>query len=151
VANGMLCLLQRPDQLRLLLADRSLLPTAINEMLRFESPAPMPMPRVALTDFRIGGQDIAAGDTIVVLLAAANRDPSVFKDPEVFDIRRTPNDYISFGFGAHYCLGQQLAKLESTVMFAGLLDRLPTIRLAGEAVWSDHQFFRSLACLPVAW
>jgi cytochrome P450 len=151
VANGMLCLLQRPDQLRMLQADRSLLPSAINEMLRFESPAPMPMPRVALTDFEIGGQWIRAGDTIVVLLAAANRDPEVFTDPAVFDIRRTPNDYISFGFGAHYCLGQQLAKLESGVMFTAILDRLPGIRMAGEAVWSDHQFFRSLSAMPVAW
>jgi cytochrome P450 len=151
VPNGMLCLLERPQQLKDLLEDRSLLPSAIDEMLRFESPAPMPLPRVAIEDIEIGGQLIKAGDTIVVLLAAANRDPKAFTQPEVFDIRRTNNDFISFGFGAHYCLGQQLARLESSVLFNALLERIPGIHLDGEAKWSDHQFFRSLISLPVAW
>jgi cytochrome P450 len=151
IGNGMLCLLQHPDQLRALMHDRTLLPGAIDEMLRFDSPVPMPMPRVTLEDFRVGGQLIPAGSTVVVLLAAANRDPSTFDNPDSFDIRRKDNAFISFGFGAHYCIGAQLARVESTGFFTALFDRLPGIRQEGEAVWSDHQFFRSLEKLPVAW
>src|SRR6202012_255368 len=99
---------QHPDQLRALMHDRTLLPGAIDEMLRFDSPVPMPMPRVTLEDFRVGGQLIPAGSTVVVLLAAANRDPSTFDNPDSFDIRRKDNAFISFGFGAHYCIGAQL-------------------------------------------
>jgi len=151
LGNGVYCLLQHPDQLADLRHDRSLLPGAIDEMLRYESPAPMPLPRVAIGTVEIGGQTIQPGDTVVVLLAAANRDPNVFPDPETFDIRRRDNNYISFGFGAHYCLGHALARLESTEILDALLDRLPGLRLDGEARWSDHQFFRSLASLPVSW
>jgi len=151
LGNGVYCLLQHPDQLADLRHDRSLLPGAIDEMLRYESPAPMPLPRVAIGTVEIGGQTIQPGDTVVVLLAAANRDPNVFPDPESFDIRRRDNNYISFGFGAHYCLGHALARLESTEILDALLDRLPGLRLDGEARWSDHQFFRSLASLPVSW
>ena len=151
LGNGVYCLLQHPDQLADLRHDRTLLPGAIDEMLRYESPAPMPLPRVAIGTVEIGGQTIQPGDTVVVLLAAANRDPNVFPDPETFDIRRRDNNYISFGFGAHYCLGHALARLESTEILDALLDRLPGLRLDGEAQWSDHQFFRSLASLPVSW
>jgi len=151
LGNGVYCLLQHPDQLADLYRDRSLLPGAVDEMLRYESPSPMPLPRVATEAVSIGGETIQAGDTVVVLLAAANRDPSVFPDPETFDIRRSDNNYISFGFGAHYCLGHALARLESTEILDALLDRLPGLRLDGEAQWSDHQFFRSLASLPVSW
>jgi cytochrome P450 len=151
IANGMLCLLRHPDQLRALISDRTLLPGAIDEMLRFDSPAPMPMPRVTLEDVRVGGELIPSGSTVVVLLAAANRDPSVFDDPDTFNIRRADNPFISFGFGAHYCIGAHLARLESTEFLTALLDRLPGIRQDGEATWSDHQFFRALDKLPVAW
>jgi cytochrome P450 len=151
LCNGMHVLLQHPQQLAELAADLSLLPGAIDEMLRYESPAPMPLPRVAISDLEVGGKTIRAGDTVVVALAAANRDPAQFPDPERFDIHRTDNNYISFGFGAHYCLGHALARLESTEMFTALLGRLPSIHASGDARWSDHQFFRTLATLPVSW
>jgi cytochrome P450 len=151
VSNAMLVLLQHPDQLAELTADLSLLPAAIGELLRYESPAPMPLPRVATADVVVGGQTIKKGDTVVVALAAANRDPAHFADPERFDIHRTDNNYISFGFGAHYCLGHALARLESTELLTALLLRLPGIRSSGEAKWSDHQFFRTLVSLPVTW
>jgi cytochrome P450 len=151
VSNGTLALLQHPDQLAALIAEPGLLPTAIDEMLRHQSPAPMAMPRVAVTDFALCGKTIAKGDTVIVALAAANRDPTRFTDPERFDIRRKDNNHITFGFGAHYCLGNALARLEATEMFTALLSGAPGIRLAGEAQWTDHQFFRSLKALPVAW
>lgn len=151
VSNGALALLQHPDQLAALIAEPQLLPTAIDEMLRHQSPAPMAMPRVAVSDFEVCGKTIAKGDTVIVALAAANRDPSRFTDPERFDIRRKDNNHITFGFGAHYCLGNALARLEATEMFTALLDRAPGMQLAGEAQWTDHQFFRSLKTLPVQW
>lgn len=151
VGNGVHCLLRHPEQLAALIADRSLLPGAVDELLRYESPAPMPLPRVALADVAVGGRTIPAGETVVVLLASANRDPAHFDDPEVFDIGRTDNNYISFGFGAHFCLGHALAKLEATQLLTALFDRLPGLRPDGNARWSDHQFFRSLATLPVTW
>jgi cytochrome P450 len=151
VSNAVHVLLQHPDQLDELIADLSLLPAAIGELLRYESPAPMPLPRVATGDLEIGGQTIKKGDTVAVALAAANRDPAHFSDPERFDIHRTDNNYISFGFGAHYCLGHALARLESTELLTALLVRVPSIRSSGEAKWSDHQFFRTLTALPVAW
>jgi cytochrome P450 len=150
-SNGIYCLLRHPQQFAALQADRSLLPGALDEMLRYESPAPFPLPRVATEDVVVHGQKVSKGDTVVVALSAANRDPAVFTDPERFDIRRTPNDYISFGFGAHYCLGHALARIESTEIFNAILDRIPTLRLASEPEWSDHQFFRALTTLPVTW
>lgn len=151
VSNGTHVLLQHPDQLGELIADISLLPAAIDELLRYESPAPMPLPRVAIADVEINGKEINKGDTVVIALAAANRDPAYFPDPERFDIHRTDNNFISFGFGAHYCLGHALARLEATELFTALLVRVPTIRSPGVAKWSNHQFFRTLATLPVAW
>ena len=151
VCNGLHLLLQHPEQLAALTANLELLPDAINEMLRYESPAPMPLPRVAVDDVEIGGKTIRRGDTVVVALAAANRDPAHFTNPESFDIHRTNNNFISFGFGAHHCLGHALARLESTEMFTVLLTRIPNIQPAGEAQWSNHQFFRTLESLPVKW
>jgi cytochrome P450 len=151
VSNGMHVLLHHRDQLAALIADHTLLPAAIDELLRYQSPAPMAMSRVAIADIEIAGKTIREGDTVVVVLAAANRDPARFPDPERFDIRRLDNQYISFGFGAHYCLGHALARLEATEMFTAVLDRVPGIRSSGEAQLSDHQFFRSLVSLPVTW
>ena len=111
----------------------------------------MPLPRVATADLEIDGQIIKKGETVVIALAAANRDPAYFRDPERFDIHRTDNNYISFGFGAHYCLGHALARLESAELLTALLVRVPSIRSAGEAQWTNHQFFRTLASLPVTW
>ncbi|KRA31102.1 hypothetical protein ASD81_16600 [Nocardioides sp. Root614] len=151
VGNGVACLLGHPDQWQALLADPNLLSSAIDEMLRYESPAPMPLPRVAIDDVVIGTETIGKGDTVVVALAAANRDPNVFPDPEKFDITRQDNNFISFGFGAHFCLGSHLARMESSVILTALINRFPNLRLAGEPQWSNHHFFRALESLPVTW
>jgi cytochrome P450 len=151
VSNGMGVLLRHPAQLAALIADPTLLPGAIDELLRYESPAPMSMPRVAVDDVEISGKTIRKGDTVVVALAAANRDPAQFPEPERLDIHRKDNSFISFGFGAHYCLGNALARLEATEILTALFTRVPGIRSAGVAQWSDHQFFRALTTLPVAW
>jgi len=114
------------DQLR---DDRSLLPSAVEEMLRWVSPIKN-MCRTATRDTELHGQRIAEGDELLLLYASANRDEAVFTDPETFDIRRSPNDHVAFGFGAHFCLGNSLARLEIKVMLEQLLDRLPDLALA---------------------
>ncbi|MFN8038319.1 MAG: cytochrome P450 [Acidimicrobiales bacterium] len=117
------------DQLR---DDRSLLPGAVEEMLRWVSPIKN-MCRTATRDTELHGQRIAEGDELLLLYASANRDEAVFADPETFDIRRSPNDHVAFGFGAHFCLGNSLARLEIKVMLEQLLDRLPDLALATDA------------------
>lgn len=116
------------DELR---ADRSLLPSAIEEMLRWVSPIKN-MCRTATRDTELFGQHIAEGDELLLLYASANRDEAVFADPETFDIRRSPNDHVAFGFGAHFCLGNSLARLEIKVMLEQLLDRLPDLSLVSD-------------------
>ena len=109
--------------------DRSLLPSAVEEMLRWVSPIKN-MCRTATRDTELHGRRIAEGDELLLLYASANRDEAVFTDPETFDIRRSPNDHVAFGFGAHFCLGNSLARLEIKVMLEQLLERLPGLALA---------------------
>jgi cholest-4-en-3-one 26-monooxygenase len=132
ISNGMQFLFEHPDQRAKLAADRSLLPGAIDEMLRYASPV-MYMRRTAPEDFELRGQKIRAGDKIALWYISANRDEDVFDDPHRFDITRSPNEYVAFGGGGpHFCLGANLAKLEIRVMFEELLDRLPDIEPAGD-------------------
>ncbi len=111
--------------------DRSLLPTAVEEMLRWVSPIKN-MCRTATRDVELAGRQVREGDELLLLYASANRDESVFPNAETFDIRRTPNDHVAFGFGAHFCLGNSLARLEIKVMLEQLLDRLPDLALASD-------------------
>ncbi len=105
------------------------LPTAIEEMLRWVSPIKN-MARTATRDVELHGQKIREGEKLLLLYPAANRDEDVFDRPEEFDTRRSPNDHVAFGFGAHFCLGNQLARLELRVMFGRLLERMPDMALA---------------------
>jgi cytochrome P450 len=153
ISNGMWLLLRHPDQLARLRQAPEAISGAVEEILRYESPAPMALSRVATTDVDLGGTVVPEGESVLVLLAAANRDPAVFDDPHRFDVFRTDNEQIGFGTGGHYCLGAALARIELNIVFPALLARLPGLRLVetGEPRWKAHQFFRTLESLAVAW
>jgi len=131
ISGGMYQLLTHPDQLEALRADRSLMTTAVEEMLRWVSPIKN-MARTVTRDVELHGETLRKGQKLLLLYPAANRDEQVFESPESFDITRSPNDHVAFGFGSHFCLGNRLARLELAVMFDRLLDRLPDLALAGE-------------------
>lgn len=132
LALGTKALIEHPDQFALLRRDTSLLPDAVEEMLRYTSPVTH-MARRATEDIEIRGQQIAAGDVVVMLYGSANRDEEIFgATSETFDITRRPNPHIAFGAGEHACLGAQLARLEARVMFEVLLGAYPTIELTGD-------------------
>jgi cytochrome P450 family 142 subfamily A polypeptide 1 len=152
ISGGLEALMRRRDQWEALRADRSLLPGAVEEMLRWVTPI-QNMNRTAMRDVELGGQPIREGDRMLLLYPSGNRDESVFADPMTFDIRRQPNEHMAFGgYGRHHCLGAQLARLELTVLFDELLDRLPDIALAdSEAPLRRRRgnFVLGLETLPV--
>jgi len=148
--GGLLALLSHPEQYRRLLADRSLLPSAVEEMLRWWTPV-MHFRRTAVSDVRLSDVDICAGDKVVVWFSAANRDPEVFEDPDVFDVGRTPNDHLTFGHGPHFCLGAHLARVQMRAMFGAVLDLLGEVSLAGEPVRLRSNFQNGLKSLPIRW
>jgi cytochrome P450 len=149
ISHGMLALAENPDQRDLLLADPSLLPSAVDEMLRYASPV-MYMRRTAQSDIELHGQQITQGDKVALWYIAANHDPEVFADPHRFDIRRSPNDYLAFGGGGpHFCLGANLAKLEIRVMFEELLARLPDVELNGPVQRLRSNFINGIKHMPV--
>jgi hypothetical protein len=131
IGNGMLALLRNPDQLELLRDQPELMDAAVEEMLRLDSPVQL-NGRYVREDVEIGGKRIRAGQRVITLIGAANRDPEVFADPDRMDIRRPHNSHLSFGRGIHYCLGAPLAALEVRTAFTALLDRFSEIRLAEE-------------------
>ena len=134
--------------------DRSLLPGAIEEMLRWVSPV-RNMNRTATRDLELGGQSILEGDRLLLLYLAANRDPDVFDEPHAFDIRREQNHHVAFGAnGRHFCLGAQLARLELRVLFEELLERIPDIELvdpSGPKPERAGNFVLGLDQLDVRW
>jgi cytochrome P450 family 142 subfamily A polypeptide 1 len=132
ITGGLYQLLRDRDGWDALLHDRSLLPSAIEEMLRWVSPIKN-MARTATRDIELRGETIRAGQKVLLLYPSANRDEEQFPEPFTFDIDRTPNEHVAFGFGAHFCLGNSLARLELQVMFEQLLERLPNLRLVDEA------------------
>ncbi|HWF28633.1 MAG TPA: cytochrome P450 [Mycobacterium sp.] len=132
IALGTLALIEHPDQCRLLVDDPTLIPGAVEEMLRWNSPV-VQMARTATTDVEIRGKLIRSGDVVVMLYGSANRDEDVFGlDSEEFKVTRHPNPHIAFGCGEHSCLGAQLARLEASIMFDELLRRFPGLELVGE-------------------
>jgi len=144
--------LQSPDQLARLRADPSLLPLAIEEGLRYNSPTQAPNPLAALEDISIRGKTIHKGEALTAILASANRDPEVFPEPDRFQVGRTPNRHIAFSAGPHYCLGAMLTRLEAQSILAALV-RLPGLRLAcnsSDLTWIPHDRFRVLTALPIA-
>ncbi|MDZ4766991.1 MAG: cytochrome P450 [Chloroflexota bacterium] len=152
ITNGMLALLEHPDEMAKLQADFGLMKTAVEEMLRYNGPVETTLSRWAYDDIEWGGQIIQRGDMIMAALLAANRDPDVFPDPDRFDIARTPNKHIAFGGGIHYCIGAPLARLEGTVAIEALLRRFPNMALdvpRESLVWNDQIIFRGLSALPI--
>jgi cytochrome P450 len=152
IVNAMLHLLSHPDQLGLVLADRALIPAAIEESLRLE-PAAAVVDRYATTDSALADARIRAGDQVTVSISAANRDPAVFSDPDRFDIRR-PNAarHLAFAHGPHFCIGAQLARLEARVAAGTMLDGLPLLRLDGAQPSAPRGLvFRKPPDLRVRW
>ncbi len=148
LCHGLDLLLEHPDQLAAIRADLALLPAAIEEMLRYE-PAVLQFRRTATTAYRLGGRDIAEGDKVVVYFASANRDETVFPDPDRFDIRRSPNPHLSFGHGTHFCLGAPLARMESRHVFRELLTRVDGLERGSPLVSARSNFTRSVRSQPV--
>jgi len=146
--NGTLALLRHPDQLRRLRADRALLPTAIEEFMRYDSPLQL-FERTATEDVELGGITVERGQKIAALLGAANRDPAVFAEADTFDVGRADNPHITFGAGIHFCIGAPLARVELQATFGALLDRTTTFELAGEPVRRPEFVIRGLRTLPV--
>jgi cytochrome P450 len=126
VSGGLVTLLEHPDQLAELRRDPSLIPAAVEEILRFWPPIHH-FRRTALCDVTMRGKQIRKGDKVLMWYSSGNRDESVFEDPDRFDIRRQPNHHLSFGFGEHFCLGASLARLELRVMFEELLGRVAEV------------------------
>jgi hypothetical protein len=149
IGNGVVALLQRPDQLERLRMDPDLWPSAIEEILRFDSPVQMTA-RTALCDVEIAGQRIAAGDMVALLLAGANRDPHVFADPDRFDITR-PNarDHLAFASGIHACIGAALARIEGTTALRALFETFPDLQLTASPQPRGLVNLRGFARLPV--
>ena len=149
VAGGMQALFEHPEERRRLQADLDgLLQPAMDEMLRFVSPV-IYMRRTATRDTVLGGQQIKAGEKVVVYYGSANRDAEVFDDPETFRIDRTPNPHIAFGVGRHFCLGVHIARVEIAAMLREILTRLPDIEPSGPPTWQDSSFIFGPRTMPV--
>ena len=151
IPGALLTLLQHPDQLDALRRDpEARLDTAVDELLRYWPPV-MQFRRTATCDVTLGGREIRAGDKVVVYHASANRDETVFSDPDRLDLTRTPNDHVSFGFGPHYCLGAHLARTQMRAMLGQVLTRMPDLRPDGEPIRLTSNFQNGLKHLPVRW
>jgi cytochrome P450 len=148
IGNAMLALLAHPDEAEQLWADPALIPSAVEEVLRFDSPAQSNIRR-ATVDTSVAGHDIPAESLVVLLIGSANRDPRKFPDPDRFDIRRNSRDHFSFGNGPHLCLGASLARLEARLAFETLIARVANVRQTGAVVRQDAQL-RGVRQLPIA-
>jgi cytochrome P450 len=148
-SGGILAMMNNPDQRQRLLDDPSLIPSAVEEVVRWTSPV-MHFERVATKDTEIGGQPIKEGDEVTLWYPSANRDESMFENPQTFDVGRNPNEHIAFGKGEHFCLGANLARLELRVMFEELLKRIPDMELAGDPVRLRSNFIGGIKRMPVS-
>ncbi|WP_020421905.1 cytochrome P450 [Amycolatopsis sp. ATCC 39116] len=148
--GGVLALVQNPGEYRRLRADPSLLPSAVEEMLRWHPPV-LTFRRTAAVDTELGGQRIAAGDKVVVYFASAHYDERQFPDPYRFDVSRTPNDHLAFGQGPHLCLGAHFGRLQMRVFFREFLRMLPEVRLDGEVRRLTSNFINGVTHLPLRW
>jgi cytochrome P450 len=147
IGNGMCLLLQHPEQMALLQSRRELIPNAIEEMLRYEPPV-QALSRIVLKDFEYKGHQFKKNHVVLLYYAAANRDPGLNENPQAFNIERENPKHVSFGYGAHLCLGMSLARLEAKVVFNQLLNHFPTVTLAGNKPdWGENPFFRGLNTL----
>ncbi len=150
LGNGLFHLLRHPQQLALLRADPRLMPAAIEELLRYDPPVAGKI-KIAAQDLEIHGRPVREGDLVAIMLAAANRDPRRFDDPDALLITRAPGQHLAFGYGIHFCLGAALARLEAQIALAALLRRFRELTLLEQKPrWRPQIFFRGLATLPVA-
>ncbi|EML6321019.1 cytochrome P450 [Bacillus cereus] len=152
ITNTVLALLENPNQLQLLKDNPKLIDSAIEEGLRYYSPVEVTTARWAAEPFQIHDQTIEKGDMVVIALASANRDETVFENPEIFDITRENNRHIAFGHGSHFCLGAPLARLEAKIAITTLFNRMPELQIKGdreEIKWQGNYLMRSLEELPL--
>jgi cytochrome P450 len=149
IGNGLYALLRHPDQIERLREHPELMRSAIEEMLRYDSPVHLTA-RTALSEVEVGGKTISKGGRAVVLLGAANRDPDVFDHPEELDVGRTENHHLAFSAGGHFCLGATLARLEAQIAFDGLLKRFDKIELTTEPTYRNTITLRGLSSLEVS-
>jgi cytochrome P450 len=150
LSGGLHALLTNPDQLARLRDDPALLPLAVEEMIRWVTPVKAFM-RTAAADTSLRGMPISKGESVLLCYPSGNRDEEVYPDPYRFDVGRTPNHHLAFGFGAHYCLGAALARLELKALFAELLTRIDDLELAGQPEWLATTFVGGLKHLPISY
>ncbi len=151
IGNGVRALLHFPDQLQRLMDDPALLPSAIEELLRFDGPSKMEVRRAA-TNIELRGHTIEEGQQIYFIQAAANRDPDAFESPNALDLARTPNRHCGFGFGIHYCMGAPIARLEGSIAIPALIRALPGLRIGPEVeVWHPTLISRGMKSFTVSW
>ena len=151
ISNGTLALLQHPDQLRRLQQNPSLIRSAIEELLRYDNPVQR-ITRLVVGQFKVGSYTIGDGELVSPVLAAANRDPDCFLNPDQLNLGRAHNRHLSFGNGPHFCLGAPLARLEGEIAIGALIRRLPALRLATETItWRPKPALRGLETLPVTY
>jgi len=148
IAGGLLELLRNPDQMFQLRKDRSLMPTAVEEILRWTSPITHSM-RTSLKDVEIRGRRIKEGEWVVVWNASANRDEEIFLNPDTFDVGRDPNDHLALAHGEHFCLGAHLARLEIRLVFEEILDRISDVELNGKVEWLASNLMHGIKRMPV--
>jgi cytochrome P450 len=148
MAGAMKALIDNPDQLRKLQDDPSLMSTAVDEMIRWTSPVKHFM-RTASRDYELSGVTIKEGQDVYLSYWSANRDEDVFENPFAFDVSRSPNKHLAFGFGVHYCLGAMLARMELKALFAKILPHLATVELAGDSALTKSGFVSGVKRLPI--
>jgi cytochrome P450 len=149
IGNGLLTLFRHPDQFDLLRADHSLVPSAVEELLRYESPS-QHTTRIAPEDVELGGKTIRKGQSVVVVMGAANRDPDRFPDPDRLDIRRPDNRHVAFGWAGHFCFGAPLGRIEGQTAFRKMIERFPGLApRPGPITWRHNLGLRGLTALPV--
>jgi len=149
IGNGVLSLLRHSDQLEKLKADPTLLPSAVEELLRFESPS-QHTARLAPDDVELGGKMIRKRQAVIAIMGAANRDPERFPDPDRLDICRSDNRHVAFAWASHFCFGAPLARLEGQIVFGNLLRRMPNLSIATDTLtWRENLGLRGLTALPV--
>ncbi len=154
LGNAVLALLQHPDTLQQIKNDPTVIPSAVEEILRYDAPVERAITRFVTKDLEFGGQQFKRGDLVIVVLGSANRDEAQFKSPDTLDIHRQQNPHIAFGKGVHYCLGAPLARLEGEIALRVLFDRIPDLTLdidPDDLEWRDVPIFHSLVRLPVKW
>jgi cytochrome P450 len=155
IGNAVVALLTHPEQRALIEGDPTLVPAAVEELIRYDGPVERTLNRWAVEDVELGGQTIRRGESVIVILGAADHDPERFEAPDTLDLTAQRDArHLGFGRGSHFCLGAPLARLEAEIAIETLLRRLPGLRLAApleELRWRPVPLFRSLEALPVAW